>query len=68
MNKGEKIQNSKNDTKQNMSTFFITGKKEDTEAIHSDNLEIDSDVNEDPKRETLLDDSLHSFLDHYMKG
>lgn len=51
-------------TKQNMDTPFITEQKEDTEAINSGNLEVDSDVNEDPKRESLLDDSLQSFLDY----
>lgn len=55
-------------TKQNMDTPFITEQEEDTEAINSGTLEVDSDVNDDPKRERLLDDSLQSFLDSYMKG
>ncbi len=39
-------------SKQNMDTPLITEQ------------EVDSDVNEDPRREKLLDDSLEAFLGH----
>lgn len=54
-------------TKQNMDTPFITEQEADTEAMNSGNLEVDSDVNEDPRRERLLDDSVQTFLDSYVK-
>ncbi|MDF2682383.1 MAG: hypothetical protein K0R47_3573 [Brevibacillus sp.] len=54
-------------TKQNMDTPLITEQEEDTESTNSGNLEVDSDVNEDPNRERLLDDSLQSFLESYNK-
>lgn len=50
-------------TKQNMDTPLITEQEEDTAAINSGQVEVDSDVNEDPKRERLLDDSLDLFLE-----
>jgi hypothetical protein len=50
-------------TKQNMDTPLITEQAEDTAAINSGELEVDSDANEDPNREKLLDDAAESFLD-----
>lgn len=41
--------------------------RDNTETINSENLEVDSDVNEDPNRERLLDDSLQSFLESINK-
>jgi hypothetical protein len=50
-------------TKQNMDTPLITEQAEDTAAINGGELEVDSDANEDPNREKLLDDAAESFLD-----
>lgn len=56
------------EVKQNMDTPFITEQEDDTEAMNGGDLEVDSDVNEDPNRERLLDDSLQAFLDSCKKG
>ncbi|MCF6409082.1 hypothetical protein [Pseudalkalibacillus salsuginis] len=41
-----------------------TNKKEDdTYGIFKQEMEVDSDVNEDPNRERLLDESINSFLE-----
>ncbi len=37
-------------------------KEDDTYGIFKQEMEVDSDVNEDPNRERLLDESVHSFL------
>jgi hypothetical protein len=37
-------------------------KKDDTYGIFKQEMEVDSDVNEDPNRERLLDESVNSFL------
>jgi hypothetical protein len=50
-------------TKQNMDTPLITEQAEDTAAINGGELEVDSDANEDPNREKLLDVAAESFLD-----
>ncbi len=36
--------------------------KEDTYGIFKQAMEVDTDVNEDPNRERLLDDSVDAFL------
>lgn len=46
-----------------MDTPLITEQAEDTAAINGGELEVDSDANEDPHREKLLDDAAESFLD-----
>jgi hypothetical protein len=37
-------------------------KEDDIYGIFKQELEVDTDVNEDPNRERLLDESVHSFL------
>lgn len=49
-------------SKQNMDTPYITEQAEDTETINAAALEVDSDRNEDPNRERLLDDSFDAFM------
>ncbi len=39
-------------------------KHDDTYGILNKPIEVDTDVNEDPVREKLLDDSLESFLEN----
>ncbi|GAA4701622.1 hypothetical protein [Brevibacillus fulvus] len=55
-------------TKQNMDTPYITEQAEDTYETNQGDLEVDSDVNEDPRRERLLDDSVDAFLDSLQAG
>lgn len=50
-------------TKQNMDTPLITEQEDVTDAINNGQMEVDSDVNEDPRRERLLDESLDLFLE-----
>ncbi|WP_408007516.1 hypothetical protein ACJROX_22915 [Pseudalkalibacillus sp. A8] len=38
-------------------------KAEDTYGIFKEEMEVDTDVNEDPNRERLLDESIDSFLE-----
>ncbi|MFD2680320.1 hypothetical protein [Bacillus seohaeanensis] len=38
-------------------------KQEDTYSIFKQEMEVDTDVNEDPNRERLLDESVDSFLE-----
>ncbi|MCP3738118.1 hypothetical protein [Rossellomorea sp. BNER] len=37
--------------------------KDDTYGIFKENMEVDTDVNEDPNRERLLDESVETFLE-----
>ncbi|WP_139491287.1 hypothetical protein [Brevibacillus dissolubilis] len=50
-------------TPQNMDTPYITESQADTDEINQALLEVDSDENEDPGREWLLDQSAAAFLD-----
>ncbi len=38
-------------------------KEDDTYGILKQEMEVDTDVNEDPNRERLLDESVNAFLD-----
>ncbi len=44
-------------------TNGLNKKEDDTYGIFKQEMEVDSDVNEDPNRERLLDESINSFLE-----
>jgi hypothetical protein len=41
----------------------LLNKENDTYGIFKQEMEVDSDINEDPNRERLLDESVDSFLE-----
>lgn len=51
---------------QHMDTPYIAEGKESA-MMDDDAMEVDSDVNEDPKREALLDDSLLGFVEEWSR-
>ena len=54
------MQNQKNNRHNQVNQF---NKEDDTYGILKQEMEVDTDVNEDPNRERLLDESVDSFLE-----
>ncbi|MFT4413669.1 hypothetical protein ACLM5H_07405 [Fredinandcohnia humi] len=59
----------KQKTNQNKTTSIKNQfNQDDTYGVFKLEMEVDTDVNEDSNRESLLDDSVDAFLDTYKNG
>jgi hypothetical protein len=55
--------NNRNKPVKNSNQVKRLNKLDDTNGIFKQEIELDTDVNEDPNRERLLDESIDSFLE-----
>jgi hypothetical protein len=55
--------NNRNKPAKNSNQVKRLNKLDDTNGIFKQEIELDTDVNEDPNRERLLDESIDSFLE-----